>query len=82
MRQEVLATDEEVDEIASRAAYDERDEAHIAVTHAFSIGTATVWLKVHRVRTRVLACASIISMLIDIESILQFNHILRRPYLC
>lgn len=53
MRWEVLATEEEADEIASRAAYDERDVAHIAVTRTLSVGTSTVWFKVERVSTSV-----------------------------
>ncbi|KAJ8689370.1 hypothetical protein PTI98_013395 [Pleurotus ostreatus] len=51
MGQEALATEEEADEIAKRAAHDERHQAHIMVTRALSVGTATVWLKVHRIRS-------------------------------
>ncbi|KAG9225294.1 hypothetical protein CCMSSC00406_0009850 [Pleurotus cornucopiae] len=46
MGQEALATEEEADEIAKRAAHDERHQAHIMVTRALSVGTATVWLKI------------------------------------
>lgn len=70
MYQEELVTEEEADEIASQAVYDERDVAHIAVTRTLSVGTSTVWFKVERVRPRVLACA--ILMLIDVGAILRF----------
>ncbi len=66
----MMVTHEGVDEIASRAEYDERDEAHIAVTRRLPVGTSTVWIKVDRVRTRVLACASL--MLTDVESAVLF----------
>ncbi|KAF9490077.1 hypothetical protein BDN71DRAFT_232149 [Pleurotus eryngii] len=42
----MLVTEKEADEIASRAEYDERDEAHIAVTSTLSVGTGTIWFKV------------------------------------
>ncbi|KAJ8689355.1 hypothetical protein PTI98_013380 [Pleurotus ostreatus] len=50
MRQEVLTTRKAADRIALRAAHCGRAEAHIAVTHALSVGTATVWYKVERSR--------------------------------
>ncbi len=80
MRYEMLAAEEEVDEIAYRAEYDAQDEAHIAVTHELSVGTSTVWLKVKRVRTRVLACASLI--LIDVGSTVQVILRCRCPFVC
>ncbi|KAF7416463.1 hypothetical protein PC9H_002729 [Pleurotus ostreatus] len=48
MRREVLATDEEADEIALRAIYNELDMAQIAVTRTLSVGTSIVWLEVER----------------------------------
>ncbi|KAF7416445.1 hypothetical protein PC9H_002711 [Pleurotus ostreatus] len=50
MRREVLATEEEADEIALQAIYDELDMAHIAVTRTLSVGTSIVWLEVKRMR--------------------------------
>ncbi|KAF9492540.1 hypothetical protein BDN71DRAFT_1451470 [Pleurotus eryngii] len=50
MRREVLATEEEVVDIARQAVYDEWDEAHIEVTHTLSVGTSTVWFEVIRNR--------------------------------
>ncbi|KAF9490209.1 hypothetical protein BDN71DRAFT_205786 [Pleurotus eryngii] len=47
-RREVLATEKEADEIASRAVYDWLNVAHIAVTRTLSVGTGTVWFKVKR----------------------------------
>ncbi|KDQ22965.1 hypothetical protein PLEOSDRAFT_1110053 [Pleurotus ostreatus PC15] len=41
----MLATEKDADEVAPPAVYDEHDVAHIAVTYAFSVGTATVLLK-------------------------------------
>ncbi|KAF9488459.1 hypothetical protein BDN71DRAFT_458094 [Pleurotus eryngii] len=47
-RWEELLTEKEADEIASRAVYDECDEAHIAAPRTLSVGTSTVWFRVHR----------------------------------
>ncbi len=80
MRYEILATREEADEIVARAVYEAQDVAHISVTHTSSIGTSTVWLEVQRVRTRVLACASLI--LIDVGLLLPDILRFRCPFLC
>lgn len=80
MRREVLATDDEADEIALRAVYDERDKAHIAVPRTLSVGISTVRVKVERVRTSVPAYA--IPMLIDVGSNLHRRDVSRHQSLC
>ncbi|KDQ22968.1 hypothetical protein PLEOSDRAFT_1110057 [Pleurotus ostreatus PC15] len=45
-----LVTGEEACGIASRARYNGRDEARIAVTHTLSFGTSTVWFRVDRIQ--------------------------------
>ncbi|KAF9489812.1 hypothetical protein BDN71DRAFT_256955 [Pleurotus eryngii] len=47
-RQEMLVTEKEADERASRAVYDGLDMVHIAVTRTLSVGTSTVWLRAER----------------------------------
>lgn len=80
MRREELVTEKEADEIASRAAYDGQNEAHIAVPCTLSVGTSTVWFKVQRVRTSVPAYASV--MLIDVASMVQLTRRCRCQFLC
>lgn len=55
----MLATREEVDEIASQAVYDGRHVTHIAIPHSLPLGTSTVWIEVKRVRTINPVCASL-----------------------
>lgn len=57
MCREVLATEKEAEEIASRVAYDELRVTHIAIPHPLSVGTSTVRIEVTQVRTIVPACA-------------------------
>lgn len=80
IHREALAIEKEANKIASRVAYDGRDEAHIAVPRTLSVGTSTTWFKVQRVRTSVPAYASV--MLIDVGATLQFRHMSRRQFLC
>lgn len=72
-REELLATENEADELASQVRYDGRDEAHIVVKHTLSFGTSKVYVKAKRVRARVLVYVCLI--LIDVESMVQ--HMLR-----
>ncbi|KAF9491156.1 hypothetical protein BDN71DRAFT_1453369, partial [Pleurotus eryngii] len=71
-RREMLVTEKEADERASRAVYDGLDMAHIAVARTLSVGTSTVWLRVYWVRTAVLACRSL--MVTGVGSTIQCNR--------
>lgn len=51
-RSDAVATQDELMEMARRAEYDSKGEAHIRSKCGFSFGTSTSIIKVHRVSTR------------------------------
>ncbi|KAF9490203.1 hypothetical protein BDN71DRAFT_1511466 [Pleurotus eryngii] len=67
-RWEELATEKEADETASRAVYDEWGNAHIVVTRTLSVGTSTVWFRVHRAQ-----CYST-KISLDVRFVVEFGN--------